>query len=116
MTRNCSGSGATIWVGPDEAALCPQCGTPVAVYRHSRGGGYRVITEHEPVVTAPESVGSTPTATRELPRGHPSGGPVFAGGQDHGPSHLHIRRADGSVEPVVPRREPTWGYDDEPDW
>lgn len=65
MTRNCSGSGATIWVGPDEAALCPQCDATVTVYCHSRGGGYRAIADHEPAVTAPDLVGSMPTETRE---------------------------------------------------
>lgn len=55
-------------------------------------------------------------ATCSEGNGGPSDGPVFVGGEDRGPSHLQIRQPNGRVEAVLPRREPTWRYDeDDPD-
>lgn len=58
--RNCYGSDATIWVAPDETARCPQCRTPATVYRHSLGGGYRVVAAHLPPVNEQYPAGVGP--------------------------------------------------------
>lgn len=89
VTRNCYGSGATIWVAPDETARCPQCQTPATVYRHSLGGGYRVVADH---------------LVADL---------AFPESGEAGPMHLLVRRIDGRIEPAGAERQPSWTYDDE---
>lgn len=47
MARGCYGSGATIWVAPQEVPLCPHCRTEVDASTSHLGGGYRSIPHHD---------------------------------------------------------------------